>query len=482
MKNLYSIFLNNLKKNNYIYQNGKSFTFKEINNYVIIISRFIHAHKKINKILVISENQIDNIAVMLAAAKLNKTIIPLNIGLHIDQIIKIRKIIKPDIAILSKNFLHYKKYFFKKVIFFENILNIKEKNLFSPTVNSSKNKKFIITFSSGTTSQPKPIIFSQNTKYYRFQHIKKTFDVKNKDVILNFSTLDHSLGQRIFLLALLNGNSLIFQKKLNIYHLKKLIKKFNISFSILPSNYLKILKKYILSNKIKIKKVVSAASGISLDEKLSFFNSKIKFYEMYGASEIGTITSLSKSDGIKKFKSVGKVLNGAKIKILDDNRKTLNHYKVGEISCKTNLKFENYFNNKKLTSRSFYKGYFLTGDLGYLDNKKYLYFVSRKRDLIITSGLNIYPSDIENKISKLKNIKEVAVIGLEDEYYGEVVSAVCVLKKKSNNYETKIRGFLLKSLATFQQPVNYFFVEKLPKNSLGKVLKYKLRKKFHKKI
>ena len=66
-----------------------------------------------------------------------------------------------------------------------------------------------------------------------------------------------------------------------------------------------------------------------------------------------------------------------------------------------------------------------------------------------------------NKISKLKNIKEVAVIGIEDEYYGEVVSAVCVLKKKSNNYETKIRGFLLKSLATFQQPVNYFFVEKL---------------------
>ena len=74
------------------------------------------------------------------------------------------------------------------------------------------------------------------------------------------------------------------------------------------------------------------------------------------------------------------------IKILDDNRKTLNHYKVGEISCKTNLKFENYFNNKKLTSRSFYKGYFLTGDLGYLDNKKYLYFVSRKRDLIITDA------------------------------------------------------------------------------------------------
>ena len=110
-----------------------------------------------------------------------------------------------------------------------------------------------------------------------------------------------------------------------------------------------------------------------------------------------------------------------------------------------------------------------------------MYFVSRKRDLIITSGLNIYPSDIENKISKLKNIKEVAVIGLEDEYYGEVVSAVCVLKKKINNYETKIRGFLLKNLATFQQPVNYFFVEKLPKNSLGKVLKYKLRKKFHKK-
>ena len=161
--------------------------------------------------------------------------------------------------------------------------------------------------------------------------------------------------------------------------------------------------------------------------------------------------------------------------------KTLAPNKIGEIGCKTKLQFKGYFKNKKLTKKSQKNGFFLTGDLGYIDKDNYLYFISRKKDVIISSGLNIYPVDIEKEINEHKNIKESAVVGLKDKFFGEAVFAVCILKKNEKNFEVKIRKYLQKKLANFQQPLGYSFVKELPKNSLGKIVKKDLKEIYDKK-
>ena len=480
--NLYYFFLKKFSRKNKLIFDNLTYTYQDFKKKVDLVAFFLNKFKDKKKILVITENSYHLGILLLAISKIGKIIIPLNKDLKEKQILDQISYISPEIIIYTKNFKNtvYKT---KKSILIntEDIFkNIKIKNNKDLSTEDYLDKNFIITFSSGTTSKPKPIIFTQGIKFERFKHIKRLYNVKKKDVILTSSPLDHSLGQRMFFLAILNGCSLIYLNKYNLKIWRKIIRKNKVSFTILPSNYLKLLKKDILNKKIKIKKIVSAASDISKNDKLSL-KEKVNFNEMYGASEIGTITNLKKNSPISKISSVGKLLKEAKVKILDQNLNNMGLNKIGEIACKTQLSFKGYFKNKNLTKKSHANGFFLTGDLGYLDKDNYLYFISRKKDVIISSGLNIYPVDIEKEINTHQNVKESAVIGINDKFFGEVAYAVCVIKKEKKNFEIELRNYLSKRLANFQQPLGYSFVKALPKNPLGKILKKDLKKNYNKK-
>ena len=483
--NLYSSFLKNFTKEKKLIFDNSSYSYESFKKNVDWASFYLNKFKNKKKILVLIESPYRLGVLLLSVAKSGKIIIPINKDLKENQIFEQILYTSPEIIIYSKNFKRVVSRFKKSLMICEDdIFKDANKKKFRKNKNDLKphylNNDFIVTFSSGTTSKPKPIVFTQKIKFERYKHIKKLYNVRKKDIILTSSPLDHSLGQRLFFLAILNGCNLIYLNKYNLKEWKKVINKNKVSFAILPSNYLKLLKKDILNKSIKIKKVVSAAADISRKDKLAL-KEKIDFNEMYGASEIGTITNLKKNSPISKIGSVGKLIGDAKVKIYDENLKTLSLNKIGEISCKTNLQFKGYFKNKKLTKKSQKNGFFLTGDLGYMDKDNYLYFVSRKKDVIISSGLNIYPADIEKEINEHQNIKESAVVGLKDNFFGEVAFAICVLKKNEKNFEIKIRNYLQKRLANFQQPLGYSFIKELPKNSLGKILKKDLKEIYDKK-
>jgi len=483
--NLYSSFLEKFTTKKKLVFDNSIYSYKNFKDNVDWVSFFLNKFKHKRKILVLIDSSYHLGVFLLSVAKSGKTIIPINKDLKENQILEQILYTSPDIIIYSKNFKRIASKAKKSLLIceddiFNDISKKKIKNDKTISTVNHLNNDFIITFSSGTTSKPKPIIFTQKIKIERYKHIKKLYNIKKKDVIFTSSPLDHSLGQRLFFLAILTGCKLVYLNKYDLKKWKKVIKKNKVSFAILPSNYLKLLKKDILNKSIKVKKVVSAAADIGRSDKLAL-RGKINFNEMYGASEIGTITNLKKNSPTSKIGSVGKLIGDAKVKIYDENLKTLALNKVGEIGCKTKLQFKGYFKNKKLTEKSQKNGFFLTGDLGYLDKDNYLYFVSRKKDVIISSGLNIYPVDIEKEINEHKNIKESAVVGLKDKFFGEVSFAVCVLKKNEKNFEIKIRNYLQKRLANFQQPLGYSFVKEIPKNSLGKIVKKDLKEIYNKK-
>lgn len=482
--NLYSFFINNFNPKKKLIFDKKIYLYKDFLSAIEKVSVYLSNFSKEKKILLFSNNPYYLGVFFYSCAKLGKVLIPLNKALKKKQIIDQIKISKPDIIVYSEQF----KNIFNKItgvklinednIFIKSKINKKTKK---EIIKNHINKDFIITFSSGTTSDPKPILFTQKIKFLRFKHIKNLYKVNKEDNILSTSPLDHSLGQRLFFLATLTSNNFVYLSKYNLKILKRLISEQKISFTILPSNYLFLLEKYLLNKTIKIKKIVSAASSIDISDKILFKKNKINFNEMYGTSEIGTITNLSEKDSTKKNYSVGKVLRGSDVKILDKRGRVLKAFKVGEIACKTKLEFKEYYNNRALTNKSKKRGYFLTGDLGYLDRNNYLYFVSRKKDLIISSGINIYPIDIEKALNKHNNIVESAIIGIKDKFFGEAVFAICVLKKKINKFELILREYLSTKLASYQLPIGYEFVKKIPKNSLGKILKKDLKKTFERK-
>ena len=480
--NLYSLFLKNFNPSKKLIFNSEEISFNSFRDNVEIIYKNLINFKNLNKIAILSNNPKLLSQILLASAKLGKVIVTLNSSLAIKQINLQLKIIRPDILILDNNLDSFEIKYCKKFVYEKDLyLNNNKINLTKFINKNFLFKDYIITLSSGTTSIPKPILYSQKTKYLRFLQMKETYRLKKSDNIFSVSPIDHSLGQRLLFLALLNGSNFIYINKYDFNIIKKYSTKYNLSFTCLPPNYLRLLKKSLINKKIKIKKIVSAASTLTNNDKKTFIKKGINLYEMYGAAEIGTVTNIEFKKNLNLVKSVGKPLKNIDIKIINEKNKFLKNGLIGEIVCKTPLRFKHYYNNKLLTKKSFIKNYFKTGDIGMLDNKKNLYFLSRKQDVIISGGKNIYPIDIENELLKLNYIKDAAVIGINDKFFGEIVYAVCVLSKFTNNVENKIKKHLAKSISKFQIPLGFSFTRNLPKNNLGKVQKFKLREKFNSK-
>ena len=484
--NLYSIFLKNLQIEKKIITENREYSYGQIFNFIENTSSIIEKYKQNTRIFLVSNNFFSYLILFYVCSKLGKTLIPVNSTLSKNQILSICEFVKPNIVVFSNEYSFFKRHIKSdKLILDNNFYQETDKKL-TNIINEIKlskkyiNNDYIVTFSSGTTSLPKPILYTQKIKYNRYLHIKNLYKIKQEDNILLTSPVDHSLGQRILFLSTLTGCNLIYLKKYNKKLFKKFIRNEKISFSILSSNYVNLMKNELLKKKIKIKKIVSAASTLSLKDKLDFKKKKINLYEMYGAAEIGTITNLS-IDNVKKANSVGRILQNCKVKIFDKNSKTLKHNQIGEIACKTNLILKEYYKSKNLTKKSFVQNYFLTGDFGYKDSDNFLYFVSRKKDVIISSGENIYPLDIEKEVLKYNNISECCAIGIPDKYFGEAVFLVCVTKKKDKEIEKKLRNFLRTRLANFQQPLGYDFVTELPKNRMGKIVKREVKKIYLKK-
>jgi len=489
--NLYLFLLKNYDKKKKLIYNDKEYTYLYFINLIEHASKYLCKLNKLKKILIITDNPFYISVLYFVAARCGYTLITLNKSLSKKQVLEQVNYSKPDCIIFSKKLLKInkntsksivldeEKIFNKSEIKIDNFYNIK-KNLDIKYKNNFLKKDYIVTFSSGTTFKPKPILFTQEIKLKRYYHIKNLYNVTKKDNTLSFSPLDHSLGQRLFFLATLSGSNFLYFDNYNFLNLRKKIKKYNITFTILPSNYLHMLKDHLITKKINIKKIVSAASSLDSRDKEILKENNIRFYEMYGASEIGTVSSLSFKSSKKYINSVGKVLKNIKIKILSEKKKFVKEKIPGQILCKTPLKFKEYFNNKFLTKSNYFKGYFMTGDIGYL-KRDHLYFLSRKKDVIISSGINIYPSDIERELNRHPNIKESAVIGLKDIFFGEVVFAVCIVHKKKNDMQLNLNNYLLKKISTKQIPLGYSFVKKLPKSIFGKVLKKQLKNEYDEK-
>ncbi len=203
---------------------------------------------------------------------------------------------------------------------------------------------------------------------------------------------------------------------------------------------------------------------------------KCQFHECYGTSEVGIVTNLFPDDLGHHLKSVGKALSYVYLKIVNKEGKQARVREIGEIICKTKTAFSCYYKLPEETSSAVKNQYFYTGDLGYLDEAGYLYLSGRKKDVIIIGGVNVFPQDIEEVIAKVKGVKEVAVIGVKDEYFGEAILAVVSLE--SVMILKQVKRACLTQLADYQQPMAYEMLESLPRNGVGKIMKPDIRKQF----
>jgi acyl-CoA synthetase (AMP-forming)/AMP-acid ligase II len=171
---------------------------------------------------------------------------------------------------------------------------------------------------------------------------------------------------------------------------------------------------------------------------------------------------------------------GVHVRIVDENNNDVKPFTVGEIVLQSKYIMLEYWHNPEETQDVMGGGWLHTGDMGYYDQQGYIYIVDRKKDMIITGGENVYPREIEEVLYKHSAVAEAAVIGVPDELWVERVHALIVLKEGRHATEDEVIEFCKRHLARYKAPKSAEFVESLPKNPQGKILKRELREKYWK--
>lgn len=207
------------------------------------------------------------------------------------------------------------------------------------------------------------------------------------------------------------------------------------------------------------------------------------FTQGYGLTETLEATFLTSEDHVlngtalqrRRLQSAGREAVGAEVRIIDDDGADMPAGEVGEILVRSRSVISGYWNLPDETNRMIRDGWFHTGDMGYLDEDRYLFVVDRKKDMVVSGGVNIYTKEIESVLYTHAAVMEAAVFGIPDEEWGEIVVAAVVLKPGMDLDAETLIALCRERLAGFKKPRRVFFLDELPKNPSGKILKRDLR-------
>jgi len=211
----------------------------------------------------------------------------------------------------------------------------------------------------------------------------------------------------------------------------------------------------------------------------------------YGATETGCGTILQKEqvavegseELVARMKSVGKAKINIDVRVVDENGNnvTKDGDHVGEVIFRGDSVIKEYWNSPELTRETIKNGWFYSGDLATMDEDGFIYLVDRKKDMIVSGGINIYPQEIEQIIYTHPAVLHTAVIGVPDEKWGETPKAVIVLKEGTKATEEEVITLCKQNLASYKKPTSVEFVDTVPLTSSGKILKRKLREQYRSK-
>ena len=341
---------------------------------------------------------------------------------------------------------------------------------------------YLLTMTSGSTGDPKPITLSQTGKIRRsLDGARDLYGLDGDDVIITSTPMYHSLGFRLSLLPLLIGATAVILPRFTPKGWIDAVDSHAVSFAIMVSSHLELIAQWLSEHPASLsslKTVVSSSALLRPDIKqrcIDLFD--CDFHECYGASEVGIVTNLAPADCRDNLASVGKALDYVELAILDETGRALPSGHIGEIACRTKTAFSGYYHRADATATSMRDGYFCTGDVGHVDKDGFLHLAGRKKDIIIVGGSNVYPDDVEAVLREAPGVKDCSVIGVPDSYFGEATLAV-ITTDSSDIDLRRIRVFCAERLADFQQPQAYEILDELPRTALGKIQRQVLRDRY----
>ncbi len=477
----------------------RAYTNREFNERV---NRTAHALMSLNvsrgeRVCVIMLNSSEFLEIFFALAKIGAIMVPMNLRLAVPELSYIVNDAKPKALIYTSDFADKVTEIKEKVVVPNYIRHaggeLKGDPLFSdfastfpadePNVETEVEETdvLVIIYTSGTTGDPKGAMISHRNITFIAVHNLLGYGVNRSFRSLVTAPLFHigALGAAA-LPVIYAGGSLVLKRFFNASEIIKLIsnEKINYMFAV-PVMYQMMAEaaEWGSADFSHVKYFIAGGAPMPIPLIRTYQTEKgVGFAQGYGLTETGRLSSLPIEETIRKAGSVGKEEFHVIMRIVDNKGNDVAEGEVGEIIIRGPNVFTGYWNKEEETKKAFKNGWFLTGDMARRDDEGFIYIVGRKVEMIISSGENIYPAEVERAIQSIDQVKEAAVVGMPDQSRGEVGCAFVLPKKGADLTEEALLDGLTDKIAKFKMPKKVVFVDDFPRNTSGKILKKELKK------
>jgi len=342
-----------------------------------------------------------------------------------------------------------------------------------------------IIYTSGTESLPKGAILSHEAVMWQYVSCIIDGGMSEDDVMLHALPLYHCAQLDVFLgpAVYLGVTSIVMGQPAPDLILSKIAQHGVTSFFAPPTVWIGMLRSpaFDATDLSSLRKGYYGASIMPVEVLLELQRRlpNVRFWNFYGQTEIAPLaTVLKPEDQLRKAGSAGKPALNVETRVVNDAMVDVAVGEVGEIVHRSPHLLSGYYNNPEKTAEAFTGGWFHSGDLATVDEEGYITVVDRRKDMIKTGGENVASREVEEMIYRLPEVSEVAVIGLPDQRWIEAVTAIVVVKAGHTLTESAVIDHCAKAMAHFKTPKRVIFVDSLPKNPSGKLLKRELRQRY----
>ncbi len=341
---------------------------------------------------------------------------------------------------------------------------------------------FSIIYSSGTTGTPKGIVHSYSARSFYGKVFSLEYGIKNESVVLLTTALYSNASWMLLLPAIYSGARVILTDKYRPQAFPSIVKKHSVSHAFLvPTQIADMFDDFQASDRSGVPDVIISA-GSMLDKKYKRYfidNADTALFELYGNTE-GVATILRPWQFSNGVDSVGDAITTGEIAIVNDDGKVVGAGEIGEIVGRSPLMSSGYFQRDDLNKALFWEDersqqFVRSGDLGEINNDGLLLLRGRKKDMIVSGGINVYPADIESTLLKHPDINGAAVIGTSHPRWGETPHAFVTVRPNSNASQESLLEWANQTLNKHQRLDGIDVIADFPRNALGKIVKGELK-------